>query len=87
MGNAIHAKKLCAAIQRHLAHHPCAADTAQGILASWLPPRGLEDAPDHIGAALEALVADGWLHAHRLPDGNVLYAANLERCSTSPRNS
>jgi len=87
VGNAIHATKLCAAIQRHLAKHPHAADTADGILASWLPARGFEDAPEHLAAALEALLAEGWLRAHRLPDGNVLYVANLEKCSTSPRTS
>lgn len=87
VGNTIHAAKLCAAIQRHLAEHPHAADTAEGILASWLPARGFEDAPEHLAAALELLLADGWLRAYRLPDGNVLYVANQDKCSTLPRNS
>ena len=67
--------------------HPFAADTAAGILSSWLPPQGFEDAADHIAAALEALVAEHWLHAHTLPDGNVLYVANLEKCCISPSSS
>jgi len=75
--------KLCRAIQRHLMTHPFAADTAAGILSAWLPSQGFEDAADHIGAALDALVAEGWLCAHTLPDGNVLYVANPEKCSTS----
>jgi hypothetical protein len=74
---------LCTAIQRHLASHPFAADTAQGIVASWLPSGGFEDAPEHIAEALEDLVAEGWLQRHPLPDGNVLYAANLKKCCTS----
>ena len=75
--------KLCKAIQRHLMNHPRAADTAAGILSAWLPPHGFEDAADHLAEALEALIAQGWLRAHTLPDGNVLYVANPEKCSTS----
>ena len=82
--SASHATKLCTAIQRHLAIHPHAADTVQGILACWLPPAGFEDAADHIHAALAALVAAQWLRAHPLLDGNVLYVANPEKCCTSP---
>jgi hypothetical protein len=76
--------KLCRAIQRHLMTHPHAADTAAGILTAWLPPHGFEDAADNLTEALEALIAEGWLRAHTLPDGNVLYVANPEKCSTSP---
>jgi hypothetical protein len=82
--SASHATKLCTAIQRHLASHPLAADTVEGILACWLPPAGFEDAANHIDAALAALVATQWLRACALPDGNVLYTANPERCCTSP---
>jgi arginine utilization protein RocB len=79
--------RLCRAIQRHLMTHPFAADTAAGILAAWLPPRGFEDAADHLAAALEALVAQQWLRVHTLPDGNVLYVANPDKCSISPPTS
>jgi hypothetical protein len=65
--------RLCEAILRHLGRHPGAADTAEGILACWLPARGFEKAPDHIGAALAALVAAHRLQARRLPDGRTLY--------------
>lgn len=82
--SASHATKLCTAIQLHLASHPLAADTVEGILACWLPPAGFEDAADHIDAALAALVAAQWLRPCPLPDGNVLYVANPERCCTSP---
>jgi hypothetical protein len=79
--------KLRQAIQQQLMSHPHAADTAAGILSAWLPPRGFEDAADHLAEVLEALIADGWLRAHTLPDGNVLYVANPENCSTSPPTS
>ena len=72
-----HKTKLCKAIERHLAVHPLAADTAQGIVASWLPAHGFEDAAEHIGEALEQLLADGRLRAYELPDGNVLYSAKV----------
>jgi len=79
--------RLCQAIQRYLMNYPHAADTAGGILSAWLPPHGLEDAADHLAEVLEALIADGWLRAHTLPDGNVLYVANPENGSTSPPTS
>ena len=78
-GSTRHEEELCRAIRRHLAAHPLAADTAAGIVASWLPARGFEDAAQHIEAALEALVAAGVLRRHRLPDGNFLYAAKVDR--------
>jgi hypothetical protein len=76
--SARHRENLCIAIQRHLSSHPLAADTAAGILASWLPAQGFEDAAAHIEDALRTLVAAGRLRARLLPDGNVLYAANAE---------
>lgn len=74
-------EKLRAAIERHLAEHPLAADTAAGIVASWLPARGYEDAVRHIDATLERLVADGWLRPHTLPDGELLFVANPLKCA------
>lgn len=63
--------------------YPFAADTAKGIVAAWLPERGFEDASEHISEALAELVAEEWLRPYPLPDGNVLYAANLKKCSSS----
>jgi hypothetical protein len=71
--------KLCKAIERHLAAHPHAADTAVGIVASWLPAHGFEDAVEHIESVLDALVAARVLRRHRLPDGNFLYTASIDR--------
>ena len=53
--------------------HPLAADTAEGILSSWLPQSGFEDAPDYIAEVLEDLVARRLLRALTLPDGKTLY--------------
>lgn len=77
-----HANRLCTALERYLAAHPHAADTAAGILACWLPCGAFPRASADIDAALARLVAERWLVARRLPGGTVLYAANPERCST-----
>ena len=68
-------------------NQPFSADTAAGIVASWLPSSGYEDALLHIDEALADLVAEGWLRPRRLPDGNVLFVADPVKCSTLPRNS
>lgn len=72
--DATQSTRLRKAILRYIYEFPLAADTAEGILASWLPRQGFECAPDHIAAVLERLVADGSLLARRLPDGQILYS-------------
>jgi hypothetical protein len=61
------------AIAQHLQGHPLAGDTPEGIIASWLPVRGYEDASIHISAVLDAMVASGELAPRALPDGRTLY--------------
>jgi len=61
------------AVLRYVERCPLAADTADGILLRWLPPDGFADAPDHIYAVLQALVAQGVLEATLLPDGKTLF--------------
>jgi len=61
------------AILQYVHRYPLAADTADGILACWLPHTGFEDAPDHITAVLDEMVANRWLQARRLPDGQILF--------------
>ncbi len=61
------------AILGHMRKHPHAADTADGILACWLPRTGYENAVNHIVAVLEEMTATRWLRARRPPDGNILY--------------
>lgn len=63
------------AILDYVHRHPHAADTAGGILECWLPRDGFDDAPDHIAAVLEEMVADCQLQRWQLPGGDVLYAA------------
>ena len=65
--------RLCEAILRHVRKHPDVADTADGIVGWWLPRTGYEDAPDHIAAVLEDMVARDWLRALEMPDGEILY--------------
>lgn len=66
---------LAAEVLRHVAKHPGAADTVEGVCRWWLPRSGAEYGPAIVEAALERLVRDGALARRRLPDGQVLYAA------------
>jgi hypothetical protein len=79
--------RLRAAILRHVRRNAFSADTAKGILACWLPETDFEDAASHIDPVLEELVAERWLISTPLPGGDILYSANLEKCSTSPSSS
>jgi hypothetical protein len=66
------------AILQYVHRYPLAADTADGILACWLPHTGFEDAPDHITAVLDEMVANRWLQARQLPDGKILFYVRAE---------
>jgi hypothetical protein len=70
--------RLNEAIMRYVQAHPLAGDTAEGILANWVPARGYERAPDHIEAVLAQLVAARRLRATRLPDGKILYVRSAD---------
>jgi hypothetical protein len=61
------------AILHYVQKHPLAADTAEGVLACWLPGTGFGEAQDHIAAVLEEMVAGRQLQARHLPDGKILY--------------
>jgi len=65
--------RLREAILRYVLQHPDVADTADGIIGWWLPLTGYEDAPDHIDAVLEEMVATNYLRAWKKPDGEFLY--------------
>jgi len=58
---------------RYLRVHSRAGDTSEGILASWLPKHGFEDAPEHIEVVLKQLVSSGYLRPHVLADGKTFY--------------
>jgi hypothetical protein len=70
---AIQKARLHEAILCHIKKYPLAADTVDGILSCWLPCAGFENAGEHIAAVLDELVAQHWLQARQLPDGNTLY--------------
>jgi hypothetical protein len=65
--------RLCEAINRHLRDNPHAADTADGILACWLPRPEFQDARQFIAPVLEEMVKRGLLRQRRLPGGKILY--------------
>jgi hypothetical protein len=64
---------LRAAITAYLQRCPHAGDTPEGIVASWLPQRGYEDALQWIGEVIDIMVSAGELKPRPLPDGRVLY--------------
>ena len=66
--------RLCEAILEHLRRHPFAADTAGGIVSSWLPDAGMADAPAYIDAVLQDMTEKRLLRAYSLPGGATLYA-------------
>lgn len=63
------------AIERHLASHRHAADSAEGVARWWLgslvPPPRLEEVEE----ALALLAAQGRLRHRSLPDGTLLYSS------------
>ena len=66
--------RLSGAILRYLRAHPQAADTVVGIVEWWLPRHLHAEAVERVQAALDELVAQGWVEKIVLVDGTVLYA-------------
>lgn len=62
------------AIEAHLASHPQAADSADGVARWWLGVRGIHAEAAEVEGALAALVARHALRQARLADGTVLYS-------------
>ena len=67
------AARLRRLIVEHLRRYPHAGDTVDGITACWLPPRGFEDAPQHINDVIARMVVARELVSRHLPDGRVLF--------------
>ena len=63
------------AIRDHLASHPHAADSAEGVARWWLGPHAVVALPD-VELALRQLVARQELHEESLADGMTLYSKN-----------
>jgi hypothetical protein len=68
--------RLCGAILGYLRTHPQAADTVAGIVEWWLPRHLPAEAVERVQAALDELVAQGWVEKIVLVGGTVLYAAD-----------
>ena len=66
--------RLSGAILRYLRAHPQAADTVAGIAEWWLPRHLPAEAVERVQAALDELVARGWVEKIVLVGGTVLYA-------------
>ena len=65
--------RLSGAILCYLRAHPQAADTADGIMEWWLPRHHHAEAVERVQAALDQLVAQGWVEKIVLVGGTVLY--------------
>lgn len=62
------------AIEAHLANHPQAADSADGVARWWLGRQGIHADATEVELALAQLVARHALRQARLADGTVLYS-------------
>lgn len=59
--------------------HPEAKDTLQGILWWWLPGDRVEQGAEEVQAALEALVARGWVTKRQTLPFQALYGLNQDK--------
>ena len=66
-------------ILHYLTEHPEAKDTIQGILQWWLPGDLVEWEEGDVQAALDALVARGWLMQRQTALSQKLYGLNREK--------
>lgn len=67
---------LVRAILDHLASHPHAADSADGVARWWIGPRGAVPTLPDVELALRQLVARQELRQESLADGTTLYSKN-----------
>ncbi len=72
-------RAIAAEIERYVAAHPGAADTAEGIQRWWLSGRLADEPAAVLTEALDALIARGVIARRTLPDGRTLYAASQGR--------
>jgi len=72
------AKNIASDIRRYCAANPHARDSIEGI-AWWLALQRVADDRIELEHAVDALVQQGVLEAHTLPDGTVVFA-----CAATP---
>jgi len=77
--------KLIEAIEAHLATHPLAADSAEGVARWWLAGHGVVASPRDVELALATLVRQRRLRRVRLADGNTLYCGGADVRGTQPK--
>jgi hypothetical protein len=65
-------------ILSYLVDHPDAKDTIQGILQWWLSHGGTPWRQEEVQAALDGLVARGWLTHRHTPSCQMLYGMNID---------
>jgi hypothetical protein len=65
-------------ILQYLVEHPEAKDTVQGIQRWWLSSARVERGEDEVQAALDSLVAKGWITQRYTPLSRVLYGLNQD---------
>ena len=65
--------EIARAIERYLAKHPNAADSAEGIRRWWLMRLRYEESAQQVQQALEQLLRQGVVTKRVLTDGQVLY--------------
>jgi hypothetical protein len=70
---------LIATIEAHLAAHPQAADSVDGVAEWWVARRGVVASREEVEEALDTLVRQGRLRCVRLADGNTLYCSAPQR--------
>lgn len=80
-----HPGKLIEAIEAHLASHPLAADSADGVARWWLAAQGVVATPGEVEAALGLLVRRRRLRRVALADGNTLYCGSAEALARQPK--
>ncbi len=62
------------AIEKYLAQHPQAADSAAGVARWWVEARGVAASAELVGRVLAEMVDAGVLRRITLADGTVLYS-------------
>jgi len=67
--------ELITVIEAHLAAHPTAADSAEGVARWWVGSRGIEATAGEVEPVLALLVRRHRLRRVQLADGSTLYCA------------